>query len=145
MRLSKYLSEKYIGSYLEMNDHFDDERLPMYVNPTPQDMKMFQLNGMRFIADGNKKNVFVWDEEVEIHYVMFKHLVKKGFIHSPSPSHDFFATPTPYLSLQCVVDGVGSSKMRMVTDMQYNHNFDKTLDWKWLGKYFNNWKEVIYE
>jgi len=141
MRLKLYLLEKYIGSYLEMNDYFEDTRLPIYMNPTPQDMKMFQLNGMRFIADGIKKNVFVWDEEVEIHYVMFKYLVKKGLIHSKSPGHDFFATGSPYLSLQCVVDG---SKMKIITDVQHNHTFDKTLDWKWLGKYFNNWKEVVY-
>jgi hypothetical protein len=143
MRLERYLSEKYIGIYPRMKGYFDDERLPMYMNPTSQDMKMFQLNGMRFIADGDKKNVFVWDEEVEIHYVMFKYLVKKGYIHSDSkPGPWLFTTSTPYLSLQCVVDG---SKMRMVTDIQYNHNFDKSLDWKWLDKYFNNWKEVIYE
>jgi hypothetical protein len=127
MRLKKYLKEKYIGSYLPAGETFEDERLAIYVNPDARDMQQFKLNGMRFIADPNKKNLYVWDEEVEIHSFMLKHLIKKGLI----PITERYLAGTLMVG-SCEVRG---SKM-VITDTFGDKKLDDS--WAWLDKYFSN-------
>ncbi len=130
MRFQLYLQEKYIGSYTQEAEYFDENRLGIYVNPTQDDMKMFRLNGMRFVADPFKKNLYVWDEEVEIHARMMAYLMKKGLMPNKDKSMS-----GPFLTGYCQVEG---SKM-IITD-----TFMKDIsgdEWKWLDKYFSNRKE----
>lgn len=127
MRLRLYLQEKYLGSYTKAKEFFDDERLPIYVNPDERDMRKFQLNGMRFVADGEKKRLYVWDEEVEVHDFMMSYLVKKGLISNRTLDYLF--------SGYCYVQG---------PKMKISAAFGEDAigpEWKWLDRYFSNRRE----
>ncbi|HRR49286.1 MAG TPA: hypothetical protein P5293_04965 [Bacteroidales bacterium] len=127
MRLKNYLKEKYIGSYTKFSEYFEDERLAIYVNPDARDMQQFKLNGMRFIADPNKRNLYVWDEEIEIHTLMLKYLIRNGFI----PITEKYLSGSLLMG-SCEVRG---SKM-VITDIFGSKKLDDS--WAWLDKYFSN-------
>ncbi len=129
MRLKNYLKEKYIGSYTKVKEYFEDERLAVYVNPDARDMQQFKLNGMRFIADPNKRNLYVWDEEIEIHASMLKYLIGKGLI----PITEKYLSGSLLIG-SCEVRG---SKM-IITDIFGNEKLDDSDSWVWLDKYFSN-------
>ena len=130
MRFLKYLQEKYLMS-LDADPYFEEERLSVYVNPDVRDMNQFRLNGMRFIADQFKKNLYVWDEEVEIHAWMMARLVKKGLIPI---THKSIAGPL--LTGMCQVSG---PKM-IITDIFVDKDI-RGKEWNWLDQYFSNRKE----
>jgi hypothetical protein len=80
MNFLKYLQEEFIGAA----PTFGEDTVDVYVNPTSNDFREIsksKVSELRFIADPESKQLFVFDSYQCTHSVVIRYLLKKKIIH----------------------------------------------------------------
>jgi hypothetical protein len=126
MKLKQYLKEDYYGRY---QSNLRKESFEVFVNPTRKEMK--RLGDMRVFIDADKKKIYIWDVNAEIH----------PFIKQKLNIDDDKALP--------VTAEYRNTKMNILySDLVVydNKKFIKIIknnDFSWAYDYFSNLKELI--
>jgi len=154
MRLKNYLQELYAAN---MSKNTWGDQIPefygsIYKNPTPKEMKNFmgqiqsnltrqiRFDLFRWTACHLNKTVAVWAAETEIHERMIDFLKKKGVFPSMSVNHynHLESYKSDYISGFCVVKDDGKMTITKAQEGYDWGDYNRTVDWKFLEKYFTN-------
>jgi hypothetical protein len=152
MRLKNYLQELY-AAYLSKNTwghSVPEHKRAIYKNPTHQEMRQFARdlgdNDLRFAACHLNKTVTVWAPDAEIHEYMIDFLKKKGVfpVRSITPEGRSSAFESDYVAGFAWIHSDGSMEITEPMEAYKWSHYNLSLDWKFLSKYFVNWK-IIFE
>jgi hypothetical protein len=116
----------------------------IYKNPTPKEMRDFsdqvQDYNFRWAACHLNKVVVVWSPEAEIHERMVDFLKNKGIFPRMSEMHYSHqqAYQSDYIAGYCKVDDSGKMEISHPQEGFDWSDYNRTIDWKFLKKYFTN-------
>ena len=136
------ITSKQIITLIERYDNtfnINGREIVIFVNPTKDNLKVSKAKKLRFIADCNKKEVYVWNSYFAIHNSVVGRL---GY-HSQFEKNLFcggadIANNTTYITnSDYLEDVIRNSNMKIYYDStaleSLKYKFSK--DWTWLDKY----------